>query len=199
VTAFKPHFDYKWIRDNAESIQRNIVARKAQGDAHLVAALYKDYVQRLQRVEQLKRRRNGIAAQVKAQVKSTKTKEVTASSTINAATPGGTQARDPSADDLIREGKRLRDEIAGIESATVALYAQLEHEAYRIPNSTHPQSPVGGEDQATVLQMVGQMPQFDFAHKDHLALAERWDLFDFEAAGRVSGERFVYLKNEGMV
>lgn len=46
--------------------------------------------------------------------------------------------------------------------------------------------PVGGEDQSTVLQLVGEKREAGFTPKDHLQLGEELDLIDFETAGTVS-------------
>ncbi len=46
--------------------------------------------------------------------------------------------------------------------------------------------PVGGEDQSTVLQLVGEKRDLGFEPKDHLQLGEELDLIDFETAGTVS-------------
>jgi hypothetical protein len=42
------------------------------------------------------------------------------------------------------------------------------------------QVPVGGEEAARVLKVVGEPRAFDFPVQDHLALGESLDLLDFE-------------------
>ncbi len=66
----------------------------------------------------------------------------------------------------------------------------------RIPNLTHPAAPRGGEEDAVEVGR-GKTPirTFDFQPKDHLALGELHDLFDFEAGARVAGAGFYFLKN----
>lgn len=71
----------------------------------------------------------------------------------------------------------------------------LQAEGQRIPNLTHPAVPIGNEDNATVLQMVGQQRSFEFQPKDHVTLGESLGLIDFEAGAEVSGSKFYYLKN----
>ena len=66
-----------------------------------------------------------------------------------------------------------------------------------IPNMTHPDAPVSREPTGNkVLRKWGEPRQFDFAPKDHVALAEALDLVDFEAGASVAGQKFYYLKNE---
>lgn len=43
-------------------------------------------------------------------------------------------------------------------------------EALKLPNKTHPDSPVGGEDKNEVLREVGVIPEFDFEPKSHLEI-----------------------------
>ena len=58
-----------------------------------------------------------------------------------------------------------------------------------MPNLTHPAVPIGGEDLATVLSLVGEQRRFEgFEPRDHVTVAESLDLVDFEAAAEVRTE-----------
>src|SRR5262249_54409871 len=66
-----------------------------------------------------------------------------------------------------------------------------------IPNMTHPDAPVGATADANkVIKTVGEPWKFDFAPRDHVAIAEALDLVDFEAGASVAGQKFYFLKNE---
>ncbi|MDA3802973.1 MAG: serine--tRNA ligase [Patescibacteria group bacterium] len=66
-----------------------------------------------------------------------------------------------------------------------------------IPNLTHSDVHVSdNEDDNPVLEEVGEKPNFDFAPLDHVELAAKHDLIDFDSAAKVSGSKFYYLKNE---
>lgn len=67
-------------------------------------------------------------------------------------------------------------------------------EALKIPNITHPDVPVG--DKPNQISVKGKIPQFQFKIKDHLELGAIHDLFDFDSATKITGSKFVYLKNE---
>lgn len=101
--------------------------------------------------------------------------------------------------ELIEEGKRLKDVLAGLEAELTTLSEQLQREGQRIPNMTHPSVAIGSEDAATVRKVVGSKRPFEFPAKNHVELGEALDLIDFEAAAEVSGNKFYYLKNEGML
>jgi len=48
----------------------------------------------------------------------------------------------------------------------------------------------------TVNRTVGKLPEFNFKPLDHVELGEKLDLIDIERAGKISGSRFYFLKNE---
>src|SRR5205085_4450562 len=78
--------------------------------------------------------------------------------------------------------------------------AELRAALLTLPNMTHPDAPVGADPSANqVIKTWGQPRQFDFTPKDHVALAEALDLVDFEAGASVAGQKFYFLKNEGVL
>ncbi len=99
---------------------------------------------------------------------------------------------------LVARGKELKVLVADNESSLRDVEAALKIEQSRIPNLTHPDAPVGGEDAATTLREWGDRPTFDFTPKDHVALMESLDLVDLAAGSKVAGHGFYYLKNEAV-
>ncbi|MCA9004469.1 MAG: serine--tRNA ligase [Planctomycetaceae bacterium] len=101
---------------------------------------------------------------------------------------------------LIAQGKELREQVSAIEIELREVETLLKSEQARVPNLAHPDVPVGKEDKAnTVVRTSGEKPVFDFTPLDHVALAEKHDLIDFEAGTRVAGHGFYYLKNEAVL
>ncbi|CAI0549228.1 unnamed protein product [Linum tenue] len=96
-------------------------------------------------------------------------------------------------------GKNLKEALASFEEDLVKLSDELQQEAQSIPNMTHPDVPIGGEDSSAVRKKVGSPREFSFSVKDHLQLGKELDLFDFDAAAEVSGSKFYYLKNEAVL
>ncbi len=117
-----------------------------------------------------------------------------------------TSAKIPTATDpdekqsLIARGKELRAEVAANEAELKQLAAELRAEQAQIPNMTHPAAPIGRiEEESVTLRTWGEIPQFDFKPLDHVELAEKHDLIDFEAGARVAGHGFYFLKNEAVL
>jgi seryl-tRNA synthetase len=80
----------------------------------------------------------------------------------------------------------------------VAEQEQKTHDyLLRLPNLLDDSVPLGKESNDNVqVKTWGTIPQFTFQVKNHIDLALNLDLIDMERAGKVSGSRFFYLKNE---
>jgi seryl-tRNA synthetase len=96
-------------------------------------------------------------------------------------------------------GRRLKEEGAALEADLARARAAFEEIHLQIPNFAHPEVPVGGEADFRELRRVGEPPRFGFATLDHLALAARLELVDFEAGARVAGQKFYFLQNEAVL
>ncbi len=92
------------------------------------------------------------------------------------------------------EVSATKSSIPTIESAAAEVGAQLDLQLAEIPNLPFADVPDGADEDANlVVKQWGEQPVFDFAPKEHDVLGLRLGM-DFEAAGTVSGARFVYLK-----
>jgi seryl-tRNA synthetase len=94
------------------------------------------------------------------------------------------------------EGRRLKDEVTRLEAELAEADAALREVLLAIPNLVHPDVPDGGEDDFREVRRVGEPRRFEFEAADHLALATKLDLLDFEGGAKVAGQKFYYLKNE---
>lgn len=100
---------------------------------------------------------------------------------------------------LVEEGKQLKVDVTQHESALRDVEAELRDEQCRIPNLTHPDAPLGGENDAVTLREWGEKPRFDFRPLDHVELAAKLDLLDLDAGAKVAGSGFYFLKNEAVL
>jgi seryl-tRNA synthetase len=87
----------------------------------------------------------------------------------------------------------LGEQLRGIETQLDAIQARVSSLQLELPNILHPSVPDGRDETANVeVRRWGVPRRFAFTPKDHVALGERIGM-DFEAAGRLSGARFVVL------
>ncbi len=99
---------------------------------------------------------------------------------------------------LVDEGKKLKSEVAELEEALKPLDLEIKAKLGRVPNLTHPDAPRGQtEDSNKSIKTWGEPRTFDFKPRDHVEIGRALDLIDFEAGGKVSGQGFYFLKNEG--
>lgn len=97
------------------------------------------------------------------------------------------------------EGRALKEAVARIESDLDAARGRFDEKLGELPNFLHPESPIGGEEDFAEIRRVGEPADLGFDAADHLQIAERGDLLDFEAGARVAGTKFYYLKNDAVL
>lgn len=100
---------------------------------------------------------------------------------------------------LIELGKKLREQVSEADERLRVVEEQLRVEQARVPNMTHPDAPMGGEADAKEIRVWGDKRQFGFKPLDHVDIAAKLDLIDFDAGGRVAGHGFYYLKNDAVM
>jgi seryl-tRNA synthetase len=84
----------------------------------------------------------------------------------------------------------LEDELREVEEKFQALMLT-------VPNVPHESVPVGKDESGNVeIKTWGKPETFDFTPKDHIDLAKRLDLIDFDRGAKVGGSRSYFLKNE---
>jgi seryl-tRNA synthetase len=106
---------------------------------------------------------------------------------------GQAKSKGQDASALLAAGESLGAQLQGVERQLEAIQAQVSELQLGLPNIPHSSVPDGREESANVeVRRWGSPRQFDFTPKDHVALGERIGM-DFEAAGRISGARFVVM------
>ncbi|KAL1310108.1 hypothetical protein AAHE18_17G223800 [Arachis hypogaea] len=172
---WKAAIDFKWIKDNKEAVAANIRNRNSDADLELVLQLYDHFFNLQKEVERVRGERNAVANKMKGKMEQSERQR------------------------LIEEGKNLKEGLIALEEDLLKLNDKLQLEAQRIPNMTHPNVPIGGEDSSMTRKLVGSAPEFSFPVKDHLELGKELCLFDFDTAAEVSGSKFYYLKNDAVL
>lgn len=162
--------DIRFIRDNAEAVREN--ARRKGFEVNIDELLRLDSSRRelQQATDSLRETRNEIASRMKGSKPS---------------------------EELIAEGKRLKDELAEKETTVKETEKAFNDLLKQVPNMALADVPVGAsEDENVVAKEVGEPPQFGFAPKNHAELAEARGWLDKERAAKVAGSRFAYVKGD---
>jgi seryl-tRNA synthetase len=98
---------------------------------------------------------------------------------------------------LLQAGEELTSGLAAAEQALQGVQAQQASWQLDLPNLLHPSVPDGADESANIeVSRHGVPRQFSFKPRDHAAIGEALGLLDFEAAGRISGARFVVIRGE---
>ncbi|WP_290056678.1 serine--tRNA ligase [Amycolatopsis solani] len=98
---------------------------------------------------------------------------------------------------LLATAKELAAQVKAAEAEQNTASEEFDQLFRTVPNLVHPDAPVGGEDDFTVVKHVGEPVKFDFAPKDHLELLEALGGVDMERGAKVSGSRFYFLTGVG--
>ncbi|MBP7263362.1 MAG: serine--tRNA ligase [Spirochaetia bacterium] len=168
--------DIKFIRDNIDAVKANIADRYMKADPDAAIRLADERADAIKELEERRRRRNEVASAMKGKLP------------------------DAERQALIDEGKSLKEGIAALESRLESAERELKDALSQIPNMAHPDSPRGKEDKDNLeVKRVGTPTSFDFEPRDHVALGALLDILDFDAGTKVTGTKFYFLKNEGVL
>ena len=168
--------DIKDIRTKYSEIESNIKNRYMNVDLQKIAADMERRSELLQKAEALRARRNETAAKMKGKL-------------------------DPETrNQLIAEGKAIKDELAAAEAELDEVERTFQAEVRTIPNYASPEAPVGKEDKDSLaVKFYGEPTKFSFKAKDHVELGDALDILDFDSGAKVSGQKFYYIKNQGVI
>ena len=165
--------DLKALRDDADAFRASQTARR--GDPAAVdTALAAD-----------ERRRAAVT-----RADSLRAESNVASKAIQSASAGERPA-------MIERAKELKESVKAAEVEQAEADAALRTAAYAIANLVEPDAPIGGEDDAVVIETIGEVPTYDFDVRDHVQLGELHGAIDLERGAKVSGSRFYFLTGVG--
>ncbi len=168
--------DVRDIKTRYDEIAKNIKDRYMNVDLEKIAADMDRRSALLSQTEALRARRNETASKMKGKID-----------------PETRQA-------LIEEGKAIKEELAAKEAELSAIDQVFQEEVRTIPNYYSPEAPIGKEDKDNLaIKFFGEPTRFPFKAKDHVQLGEDLDILDFESGAKVSGQKFYYIKNKGVI
>jgi len=96
---------------------------------------------------------------------------------------------------LLARGETLTREVADTDAALTAVQNELDAWQLGLPNLLHESVPEGRDESANVeVRRWGEPRTLSFKPRDHVEVGEALGGLDFEAAGRISGARFVVMR-----
>ena len=168
--------DLRYVRENPEAVAENCRNRGVEADVDLVVGLADRRSELIQELNELKQLQNQLAKSV-----------------------GGERDLERR-QNLIAESRRMKELIPEREAELQVVEGRLREEMLKIPNMTHPDSPIGKDDTENVeLRLVGEIPTFDFEPKDHVELGEALGIIDFETGTKVAGSKFYFLRGDAVL
>ena len=165
--------DLRWIREHPSEFDQGLARRGLPPSAEQVLALDRQWRELETEAQASQAMRNRLSREI-----------------------GAARKRGESIEELLRQIDRRKD----IENATAAQAAKLREEIDEIlaglPNLPADEVPDGPDETANrVLRHDGEPPHFDFAPLSHEAIGEGLGMMDFVRAGKLSGSRFVVLRD----
>ena len=165
--------DIRFIRENAERVQKDALNKGYKNaDIQAVIALDDERKALTAQIDELRTRRNQIAASMK--------------------NSGGK----PSAEQ-ITEGKKIKEELAELEKTYRELDEKLSNALNGIPNILQADVPIGEEGEDDLVKTWGEeLFESRKGAEDHLDFANKKGWVDFERGSKVAGTKFYFLKGD---
>ncbi len=171
--------DRKFILENVEAVKENCKNRNVVADVDRFVDLETKRREKQREIEVLNQESNAVSKSIG-----------------KCATPEEREAKK-------EEGRQVRENIAKAQAVLNEIEAELDKIQRGIPNMAHPDAPIGKDDTCNCVVAYGKTPlprwSEGFKPLDHVELAEKLDLIDFEGGARVAGAGFYFLKNEAVL
>ena len=164
--------ELKFMRENVEMLKEVLKNRNNSIDMDAFVALDSKRREVLSEVENLKRERNNVSAEIASLKKGKK-----------------------DANHLIEKMGGVSAKIKELDAELAEIDAELTHIQMTIPNVYHSSTPIGpDEDHNVEIRKWGEPKKFDFEPKPHWEIGENLGILDFERGAKLSGSRFVLYR-----
>lgn len=165
--------DIRFIRENAERVQKDALNKGYKNaDVQTVISLDDERKALTAQIDELRTRRNQIAASMK--------------------NSGGKPS-----DEQITEGKKIKEELAELEKTYRELDEKLSNALNDIPNILQADVPIGKEGEDDLVKTWGEeLFESRKGAEDHLDFANKKGWVDFERGSKVAGTKFYFLKGD---
>mgnify|MGYP001158072644 FL=1 len=110
---------------------------------------------------------------------------------------GELKSKGEQTENLLEKVTIIKKQLEENEEKLNSIQKDLNELLIAIPNIPHKSVPNGNSDADNkLIREWGEKPKFDFKIKDHVDLGESLNQIDFDSAVKVSGSRFVVLKDK---
>jgi seryl-tRNA synthetase len=168
--------DLRYIRENAKAVEENTRNRGVEADVGLVVELADRRSDLIQESNELKQRQNQMARSI------------------------GRERDEEARVRLIEKSRAMKERLPSKERELHEVEERLRDEQSKIPNMTHPDSPIGKDDTENVeIRRWGEIPDFTFEPKDHVELGDTLGIIDFDAGARTTGSKFYFLRGDAVL
>ncbi|MHA1538976.1 MAG: serine--tRNA ligase [Alphaproteobacteria bacterium] len=167
-------YDIKWIRENPTDFDAALKRRKLAPLSSTVLELDKKLRASLTTAQDAQSKRNTLSKEI-----------------------GLKKRNGENADDLMAQVETAKQEIETQSGITKEYEDKIFEILTTLPNIMDAEVPDGeDEDQNVECRVIGDKPSFSFTPKEHYELGENLGMMSFEAAAKLSGARFVVLKDK---
>ena len=95
------------------------------------------------------------------------------------------------------KSKIISKEISELIKKQIDAQNELDKILFSLPNLAHDDVPIGKDEKSNkLIKKVGDIKEFQFKAKSHVELGARDEAIDFDTSIKLSGSRFVVLKNK---
>lgn len=165
--------DINLLRNDIESLEKILKHRGFDLDVNFFNSLEEERKHIQIKTQELQQERNDLSKQV-----------------------GVLKSQGKDASDILEKVSNISVQSKEFESQLSLIQEKLNNFLLLIPNVPHESVPLGPDETSNELvKEVGTLPEFDFEVKDHVDLGAPLGL-DFDTAAKVSGSRFVFMKND---
>lgn len=168
--------DLRQIRSDPEGFQARLRRRDPALDLAPLLALDEERRLLSQKADELRREQNAASEQIAAL---------------------GREGRPGEREPLLARMRTVATERKEVETRLQQVERELQSLLLTLPNIPHESVPEGTKEEKHVLRTVGDKPQFGFAPRHHVALAQKLGLLDLERAAKVTAARFPMYTGDG--
>lgn len=166
--------DIKIIRENPEFVKSNLMNKNHNADIESIIVIDEERRDIIKKVELLKSERNNASLKI-SELK--KKKE--------------------NADSLIDKMKAVSDEIKTLDDELRVVEEKLLLLLQNLPNLTHNSVPVGKDSENNVVVRQFGETKISENKLDHIEIAKKLGIIDFERGAKVTGSGFHFYTNKG--